>query len=69
MAATAERAGGAGRGAYVTLRFVVTWTSRSAGPAAWIARVDTVTAREDRMGGDALLIRPDGCVAWASSAG
>ncbi|MBX7270099.1 hypothetical protein KIF24_31480 [Micromonospora sp. Llam7] len=54
----------------MTLRFV-TWTSRSAGSAAaaWTARVSTVTARTDRVGGDTLLIRPDGCVAWASSAG
>ena len=31
--------------------------------AAWTGRVNTVTARTDRV--NALLIRPDGCVAWA----
>ncbi|BFO16051.1 hypothetical protein SHKM778_24390 [Streptomyces sp. KM77-8] len=33
--------------------------------AAWTGRVNTVTARTDRVDVDALLIRPDGCVAWA----
>jgi hypothetical protein len=31
--------------------------------AAWTGRVNTVTARTDRVDVDALLIRPDGCVA------
>jgi hypothetical protein len=34
---------------------------------AWTGRVNTVTARTDRV--DVLLIRPDGCVAWALPAG
>ncbi|MET8043661.1 hypothetical protein ABZU25_22695 [Micromonospora sp. NPDC005215] len=33
--------------------------------AAWTGRVNTVTARTDRVDVDASLIRPDGCVAWA----
>ncbi|WP_373861685.1 aromatic-ring hydroxylase C-terminal domain-containing protein [Micromonospora saelicesensis] len=33
--------------------------------AAWTGRVNTVAARTDRVDVDALLIRPDGCVAWA----
>ncbi|MGW7203114.1 aromatic-ring hydroxylase C-terminal domain-containing protein [Streptomyces sp. NPDC054837] len=37
--------------------------------AAWTGRVNTVTARTDRVDVDALLIRPDGCVAWALPAG
>ena len=37
--------------------------------AAWTGRVDTVTARTDRVDVDALLIRPDGCVAWALPTG
>ena len=36
--------------------------------AARTARVNTVAARTDRVDVDALLIRPDGCVAWALSA-
>ncbi|WP_375792310.1 aromatic-ring hydroxylase C-terminal domain-containing protein [Streptomyces rhizosphaericus] len=32
-------------------------------------RVNTVTARTDRVDVDALLIRPDGCVAWALPTG
>ncbi|MBQ1022324.1 hypothetical protein KBX71_31245 [Micromonospora sp. D93] len=31
--------------------------------------VNTVTARTDRVGVDASLIRPDGCVAWALPTG
>jgi hypothetical protein len=38
-------------------------------PAAWTGRVNTVTARTDRVDVDALLIRPDGCVAWALPTG
>lgn len=37
--------------------------------AAWTGRVNTVTARTDRVDVDALLIRPDGCVAWALHTG
>lgn len=37
--------------------------------AAWAGRVNTVTARTDRVDVDALLIRPDGCVAWALPTG
>ncbi|MFH8468999.1 hypothetical protein [Streptomyces sp. NPDC017991] len=37
--------------------------------AAWTAQVNTVTARTDRMDGDALLIRPDGCAARALPTG
>ncbi|WP_374113001.1 hypothetical protein [Streptomyces sp. WAC 00631] len=37
--------------------------------AAWTGRVNTVTARTDRVNVDALLIRPDGCVAWALPTG
>ncbi|MEV0733347.1 hypothetical protein [Polymorphospora sp. NPDC050346] len=37
--------------------------------AAWTARVNTVTARTNRVDVDALLIRPDGCVAWALPTG
>jgi hypothetical protein len=36
---------------------------------AWTGRVNTVTARTDRVDVDALLIRPDGCVAWALPTG
>ncbi|WP_349817371.1 hypothetical protein [Streptomyces sp. TUS-ST3] len=34
--------------------------------ATWTARVNTVTARTDRVDVDALLNRPDSCVARAS---
>lgn len=37
--------------------------------AAWSGRVNTVTSRTDRVDVDALLIRPDGCVAWALPTG
>jgi hypothetical protein len=37
--------------------------------AACTGRVNTVTARTDRVDVDALLIRPDGCVAWALPTG
>ncbi|MER5942519.1 hypothetical protein ABT121_35075 [Streptomyces sp. NPDC001928] len=37
--------------------------------AAWTGRDNTVTARTDRGDVDALLIRPDGCVAWALPTG
>jgi hypothetical protein len=37
--------------------------------AAWTGRVNTVTARTDRVDVDALLIRSDGCVAWALPTG
>ena len=37
--------------------------------AAWTGRVNTATARTDRVDVDALLIRPDGCVAWALPTG
>ncbi|MBX9364319.1 hypothetical protein [Streptomyces sp. WAC04114] len=37
--------------------------------AAWAGRGDTVTARTDRVDVDALLIRPDGCVALALPTG
>ncbi len=37
--------------------------------AAWTGRVNTVIARTDRVDVDALLIRPDGCVAWALPTG
>ena len=37
--------------------------------AAWTGRVNTVTARTDRVDVDALLIRPDGCVARALPTG
>jgi hypothetical protein len=37
--------------------------------AAWTGRVNSVTARTDRVDVDALLIRPDGCVAWALPTG
>ena len=37
--------------------------------AAWTGRVDTVTARTDRVDVHALLIRPDGCVARALPTG
>jgi 2-polyprenyl-6-methoxyphenol hydroxylase-like FAD-dependent oxidoreductase len=36
---------------------------------AWSHRVDVVSARTDRDDVAALLIRPDGCVAWAAPAG
>ncbi|OSP43037.1 hypothetical protein B7767_12320 [Streptomyces sp. 13-12-16] len=38
-------------------------------PAAWAGRVSTVTARTDRVDVDALVIRPDGCVARALPTG
>ncbi|WP_371101577.1 hypothetical protein [Streptomyces sp. PU_AKi4] len=38
-------------------------------PAAWTGRVNTVTARTDRVDVDALVIRPDGCVARALPTG
>ncbi|MFF9115821.1 hypothetical protein ACF09Y_09465 [Streptomyces massasporeus] len=37
--------------------------------AAWAGRGDTVTARTDRVDVDALLMRPDGCVARALPTG
>ncbi|MFD8222977.1 hypothetical protein ACFV16_02225 [Streptomyces massasporeus] len=37
--------------------------------AAWTGRGNTVTARRDRVDVDVLLIRPDGCVAWALPTG
>jgi hypothetical protein len=37
--------------------------------AAWTVRVNTVTARTDPVDVDALLIRPDGRVAWALPTG
>jgi hypothetical protein len=37
--------------------------------AAWTGRVTTVTARTDRVDVYVLLIRPDGCVAWALPTG
>ncbi|MEV0222274.1 FAD-dependent monooxygenase [Streptomyces sp. NPDC050704] len=37
--------------------------------AAWTGRVNTVTACTDRVDVNALLIRPDGCVAWALPTG
>jgi hypothetical protein len=37
--------------------------------AAWTGRVNSVIARTDRVDVDALLIRPDGCVAWALPTG
>ena len=37
--------------------------------AAWTGRVNSVTARTDRVDVDALLIRPDGCVARALPTG
>ncbi|WP_409375192.1 aromatic-ring hydroxylase C-terminal domain-containing protein [Streptomyces justiciae] len=37
--------------------------------AAWSGRVNTVTARADRVDVDGLLIRPDSCVAWALPTG
>ncbi|MER5836286.1 hypothetical protein ABT116_37090 [Streptomyces sp. NPDC002130] len=37
--------------------------------AAWTGRVNTLTARTDRVDLDALLIRPDGCVARALPTG
>jgi hypothetical protein len=37
--------------------------------AAWSGRVNTVTARTGRVDVDALLIRPDGLVAWALPTG
>ncbi|WP_405653691.1 hypothetical protein [Streptomyces sp. NBC_00019] len=37
--------------------------------AAWTGRVNSVTARTDRVDVDALLIRPDGCVAWVLPTG
>ncbi|WUS86595.1 hypothetical protein OIE08_00255 [Streptomyces canus] len=37
--------------------------------AAWSGRVNTVTARTDRVDVDALFIRPDGCVARALPTG
>ncbi|WP_055713890.1 hypothetical protein [Streptomyces torulosus] len=37
--------------------------------AAWSGRVNTVTARSGRVDVDALLIRPDGLVAWALPTG
>jgi hypothetical protein len=36
--------------------------------AAWSDRVDVIGARADRDDVDALLLRPDGCVAWALTA-
>ncbi|WP_328491409.1 hypothetical protein OHS59_00665 [Streptomyces sp. NBC_00414] len=36
---------------------------------AWTGRVNTVNARTDRVDVDALLIRPDGCVARALPTG
>ncbi|MGX1560947.1 aromatic-ring hydroxylase C-terminal domain-containing protein [Streptomyces sp. NPDC055506] len=41
---------------------------RDAAPV-WTGRVDTVTARTARVNVDALLIRPDGCVALALPTG
>ncbi|MFM9589288.1 hypothetical protein ACKI1J_11790 [Streptomyces scabiei] len=43
-------------------------TARDAA-AAWSGRVDTVTARTDRVDNDAMLIRPDGRVARAVPTG
>ena len=37
--------------------------------AAWTGRVNTVTARTDRVDVDAMLIRPDSCVAWVLPTG
>jgi len=37
--------------------------------AAWTGQVNTVTARTDRVDADALLIRPDSCVARALPTG
>jgi hypothetical protein len=37
--------------------------------AGWTGRVNTVTACTDRVDVDALLIRADGCVAWALPTG
>lgn len=37
--------------------------------ATWTGRVNTVTARTDRVDADALLIRPHGCVARALPTG
>jgi hypothetical protein len=37
--------------------------------AAWTGWGNTVTAGTDRVDVDALLIRPDGCVAWALPTG
>ncbi|WP_326731261.1 hypothetical protein [Streptomyces phaeochromogenes] len=37
--------------------------------ATWTGRVNTVTARTDRVDADALLIRPDGCLARALPTG
>jgi hypothetical protein len=37
--------------------------------AAWIGGVNTVTAGTNRVDVDALLIRSDGCVAWALPTG
>ncbi|GAA1712360.1 hypothetical protein [Streptomyces yatensis] len=36
---------------------------------SWTGRVNTVTARTDRVDADALFIRPDGCVARALPTG
>jgi hypothetical protein len=36
---------------------------------AWEGRVDIHTARTDDRPADALLIRPDACIAWAAAAG
>ncbi|WP_030491152.1 hypothetical protein [Micromonospora chokoriensis] len=40
-----------------------------AAAAGWTGRVNTVTARTDRVDVDASLIRPDGCVACALPTG
>ena len=37
--------------------------------ASWTGRVNTVTPRTDRVDADALLIRPDGCLARALPTG
>jgi hypothetical protein len=41
----------------------------STSSTAWSGRVNTVTARTGRVDVDALLIRPDGLVAWALPTG
>ena len=45
------------------------WGDELDGWRRWIGRANTVTARTDRVDVDALLIRPDGCVAWALPTG
>jgi hypothetical protein len=42
------------------------WGTQAAG---WSDRVETAEVGPDRMAPDALLVRPDGHVAWTSSAG